>query len=285
MRSWEIRINNARRAANQLLRRFGVESAADVNVAGFAQRLGLHLIDAPLDGATAQLVVGSDHASIILSDRLLDPGQRCWAIAHELGHYVLEHPAPPAETLCGPRPAPFLSEGPDDEMEADSFALTLLTPEPIVRTLCDVAPMTLDPAMHLARTCSVSLEASAIRIAELTTHACAIVASNRNGILWAAPSSQFVRVFGLALVPGRQVDCPSTAVRHLSGEVIQYVADLVPCDAWLDVANEPPLIEHSLPASTPGGMLTMLWAPHRDPRPQSPRMLRAKPRGAQVRRA
>lgn len=276
MRSWEARINNVRKAANQLLRRFGVESAGDVNIAGFAQRLGVHLIDAPLCGATAQLIVGSDHASIILSDRLPDPGQRRWAIAHELGHYVLEHSAPPAETLCGPLPVSFLSDGPDDEMEADSFALTLLTPEPIVRKLCDLTPMTLDSARLLARACGVSLEASAIRIVELTSRACAVVASGRDGILWAAPSSQFVKVFGLVLVPGKQVDDRAIVARHFSGDVTRHGAELVPCDAWLDAASEPPLVEHSVQGSIPGTVLTMLWAPHRDARPQRPRLPRTQ---------
>src|SRR5947207_2539689 len=158
MSSWESRINKAREVANDLLTRFGVESAADVNIEGFAQRLDVHLVDAPLKGATAQLVVSAEHASIILSQRIVDPGERRWAIAHELGHYMLEHPAPPPEALLGPRPQSFLSDCPDDEMEADCFALSVLTPERIARAFCNRGPMTLDPAMRLARACGVSLE-------------------------------------------------------------------------------------------------------------------------------
>jgi Zn-dependent peptidase ImmA (M78 family) len=101
---WEAGIDNARREANKLLRRFGVMTAGHVNVEGFARRLNLHLVDAPLHGATAQLVVSPGHACIVLADRLRDPGERRWAVAHELGHYVLQHRAPPPETLLGPRP-------------------------------------------------------------------------------------------------------------------------------------------------------------------------------------
>jgi Zn-dependent peptidase ImmA (M78 family) len=275
MLTWESRINRAREAANELLTRFGVESAAHVNIEGFAQRLHVHLVDAPLKGATAQLAVSAEHASIILSQRIVDPGERCWAIAHELGHYLLEHPAPPAEALLGPHPLSFLSECPDDEMEADCFALSVLTPERIARTFCNLGPMTLDPAMLLARACGVSLEASAIRIAELTSRACAVVASNRDGILWVAPSFRFAEAFGAVLVPGNALNGRTIAARYLRGENVSRLAQLVACAAWLGSAG-PPLLEHTCRASRPGTVLTMLWAAHRDAHERRPRVARTE---------
>src|SRR4051794_26476361 len=133
MSFWKGRIDNARREANKLLRRFGVESPEDVNVEGFADRLGIHLVDAKLRGATAQLVVGPDHTSIILSDMIVDRGVRRWAVGHEMGHYVIGHPAPPPETLLSPHPRHFDLDLPDDEVEADCFTLALLAPERAVQ--------------------------------------------------------------------------------------------------------------------------------------------------------
>jgi Zn-dependent peptidase ImmA (M78 family) len=259
------RIDNARREANKLLRRFGVEAAKDVNVEGFAARLHIHLIDAKLHGATAQLVVGPDHASIILSDVIVDMGVRRWAVAHELGHYILGHSAPPPETLLAPHPRyVHLALLPDDEVEADCFALTLLTPECTVRSFHDVRPMTLLAPMLLASACGVSPEAGAIRIAELTGRACAVVISHGAKILVAAPGPRFVEAFGMVLVPGRPIDRRSVASRYLAGEAVPQRPEMVPSAAWLDVRGEPPLLEHSLPGTVPGTVLTMLWAPHRD---------------------
>jgi Zn-dependent peptidase ImmA (M78 family) len=45
-------------------------------------------------GATVQLVVGPEHTSIILADQIRDPGEHRWAVAHELGHYALQHLRP-----------------------------------------------------------------------------------------------------------------------------------------------------------------------------------------------
>src|SRR5690349_5414420 len=134
MSFWKGRIDNARCEANKLLRRFGVEIPEDVSVEGFAARLDIHLVDAKLRGATAQLVVSPEHASIILSDAIVDRGVRRWAVGHEIGHYVLGHPAPPPETLLSPHPRHFDQDLPDNEVEADSFTLAILAPEPFVRS-------------------------------------------------------------------------------------------------------------------------------------------------------
>ena len=123
----EAGIERARLEASKLLKRFGVESVNHVNVEVFAARLHVELVEAPLDGATAQLVVGNGRASIVLSDRLTDPADRRGAIAHELGHFVLKHPSIPIAELCAPRTRDHFSDSPDIEDEANGFALELLT--------------------------------------------------------------------------------------------------------------------------------------------------------------
>jgi hypothetical protein len=262
MTLWEEGIENARREASKLLKRFGVESPRDVNVEGFARRLEIDLVDAPLHGATAQLVVGPGHASIILADRLVDPAERRWAVAHELGHYVLQHPAPPPETLLGPRPRRVSWDLPDEEDEADCFAFAVLTPERTVEAFCDTRPMTLVPPLLLARACGVSLEVGAIRVAESTCRAAAVVLSRRDGIVWVAPAQRFLHTFGNVLVSGQRLDARSVAARYFDAEPVPDRPALVPRATWLSAAcGEPPIIEHSLPGTEPGTVLTMLWAP------------------------
>ncbi|HEU4726478.1 MAG TPA: ImmA/IrrE family metallo-endopeptidase [Kofleriaceae bacterium] len=119
-------IEKAQHEATKLLKRFGVECASHVNVEGFAARLGVALVDAPLQGATAQLVVTKGRARILLSTRI-SAEQRRYAVAHELGHFVLNHPAPPAEALSSSQ---YLrcSEHSDIEDEAHCFALRILSP-------------------------------------------------------------------------------------------------------------------------------------------------------------
>jgi hypothetical protein len=58
------------------------------------------------------------------------------------------------------------------------------------------------------------------------------------------------------------------AWRYFADGTITGKAELVPSAAWLDSPGEPPILEHSLPGSEPGTLLTMLWAPYHDERRQ-----------------
>jgi hypothetical protein len=93
--------------------------------------------------ALAQLVVPAEGPPRIhLSHRLSNPHARRFAIAHELGHYVMRHPPATASELCSSHPA---GRGLGNaEHEANCFAVELLMPSPIVYPVARAAPLTLD---------------------------------------------------------------------------------------------------------------------------------------------
>jgi Zn-dependent peptidase ImmA (M78 family) len=255
-------IARAREQARHLHRRFGVESVAHVDVHAFAARLGVQVVNARLQGAVAQLVVTPRRARILLSDRLEDPFMRRVAIAHELGHYVLDHPSPTIAEMCSPRPDRPCTEARDFESEAHGFALELLTPAPAVEAFCRRYDPDLELCSRLAVTAWVPNEHAAIRIAETSEHICAAVLSTRAGIAWVAPSRRFVAELGGSLAPdlheARPLDPRSLAWRILDRDKPCEPAR-VPAEAWLGMPGLP-LFEHSAPVALGGGMLTMLWA-------------------------
>jgi hypothetical protein len=257
-----VGIEGARLEASKLLKRFAVESG-QVNVEGLAAFLSVDLVDVKLRGATAQLVVVGERASIRLSDQLTDPSARRCAIAHELGHFVLGHASPPVEELCTPRPRRHFTDDPDDEDEANAFALELLTPERAVRALRRTRRMTLRPARQLASMCGVSVAASAIRITEASSRMCAAIFADRDGIRWGAPSLGFRQAFGVP-AEGRPLDHRSLAWKCIATGAEAAGPELVPAAAWLDVPDEPPILEEVMRGSEPGTVLTMLWLPHRE---------------------
>src|SRR5215813_8903800 len=116
-------VEHARRIGRQLIQRFGVSLAEHIDIEGFAARMGINIVVGELDGANAQLVCGKDGAYILVSDRVTDPTLRRFSIAHELAHYILEHPTRPAAELCSPSPAPRGdSVRRDYEAEANALA-------------------------------------------------------------------------------------------------------------------------------------------------------------------
>lgn len=174
------RLAHARTAARLLLRRLGMEwtTTAPVDVEAVARGMGVRVVEAPLTGALAQLIVHGASARILLSPHVSDPGRRRAAIAHELGHYVLRHPSATAAEIAGEAGQDRRAADPDardHEAEADCFAGELLAPpatvdalrhafSPEPRGCTDLAGATSRTPIHL----------EAPRIAERNDRACAI---------------------------------------------------------------------------------------------------------------
>lgn len=156
----EEALRDAQRCAKGLLHRFGVRDAAHIVIEGFCTRLGIEIIEAPLHGATAQLVRNGSRTIIFVSDRVTDPAARRFSIAHELGHLMLKHPSRNPEELCS-RPRAKATLLRDYEAEANAFASELLMPASLLQRACEVSPVDLAVPRNIAREFGVSILASA----------------------------------------------------------------------------------------------------------------------------
>jgi len=250
----------ARGKARWLLDEFSMEPSDHLQIDALAHQLGVELVETQLDGARAQLVVGPHGARILLSHRLDDPDDRRWSIAHELGHYVLGHPAPPVAELCAPRPTGARNHPHEDA--ADSFASEVLMPPAIVAAFCDRAPMTIETPMQLAETCGVPWTAAALRITESSWRVCALVFSQRGRIRWVAPSLPFVMLCGRRFCGGRPVGPGALARRFFETGACSEDPELVPASAWIDGCGpEVRILEHSVANREHGAVMTILWDP------------------------
>jgi len=262
------RIVNARLEARSLHRRFGVECVEHVDIYGFAERLGVQIVDVHMEGALAQLVANQRRTRILLSDRLVDPAMRRAAIAHELGHLLLNHPTAQLgdarEPGIAPMPRPIqmcsATQARDLEYEAHGFALELLTPAPSVEAFRRSDP-TLELCSQLAMSAWIPMDYAALRIAETSDRLCAAVLSERDGILWVAASRSFTSVFGESLAgrlrQGQPLDGRTLASRILDRGTPCRPSP-VPALAWLGTDGRE-LVEASAPVGPCGGVLTMLW--------------------------
>jgi len=129
-------------------------------------------------GVSGMLLRHGDVFGILYATHIPSEGFQRFSIAHELGHYFLEghidHILPKDgvhESHAG-----FVSADPY-ELEADQFAAGLLMPSvPFKRALFRQNPG-LETVESLATLCRTSLTATAIRYAELTDDAVAIIIS------------------------------------------------------------------------------------------------------------
>jgi hypothetical protein len=254
----DLWVRKARDAARALSRRFGVTSPEHINVQVFAARLGAIVVSGPLEGAVAQLVRVGSSVHIIVSERVTDACAIKFSIAHELGHFVLDHPSrPPSELCSGVRARASAADARNYEAEANAFAGELLMPAHLLQRSCEVSPVSMEIPWRIARDYDVSILASAIRFAELASERCAAVFSSRREVLWSAPSATFKR----DIPRGKRIDPESVAWDFYTRGTLDDRAQAVPADAWLETNAEVDIVEHSIASPQHGTVLSLLWIP------------------------
>jgi Zn-dependent peptidase ImmA (M78 family) len=95
----ELGIRAARRAARDMLKRWGVKKPEDIRIEAIAKAQGIRVIEGPLGGARGRLSSGPKPLIRIAEDTILD-GARRFTLAHEIAHHVLEQPNTCAEGAC-----------------------------------------------------------------------------------------------------------------------------------------------------------------------------------------
>lgn len=160
-----------------------------------------------VEGVSGMLLRHGDKFGIMYATHIRSDGFQNFSIAHELGHYFLDgHIGQilPKDGIHQSR-AGFVEKD-TYELEADHFAAGLLMPErPFRRVMGRVEPG-LDAIRELSDACETSLEATAIRYAEVTDDAVAVILSTGTRINYCSLSDQVKSLPNLDwLRPGSEV--------------------------------------------------------------------------------
>lgn len=253
-------IREARRIARALVYRLGITSPDHIRIEAIAKRLGARVVDTHLDGAQAQLLRTAIEVLIMVSDRITDPGSRRFSIAHELAHFVLNHPSMPPHALFGSFGSRQTRDDERDyEAEANAFASELLMPHSLLDRCCDVSPVDLEVPWRITREFGVSILAAARRFTELSPERCAAVFSAKRSVQWCSQSETFTR----EIQRGRRLDPESVAWDFFQNGRIDARAQPVPADAWFETSANVEIIEHSIASEEHATVLSLLWIPER----------------------
>ena len=76
-------------AAGKIWSKYEFAPPGELAVEDLAMAMGIYVVDAKLDSASARLVRSGNTGLIRVSDRIRNTGQRRFAIAHEIGHFVM----------------------------------------------------------------------------------------------------------------------------------------------------------------------------------------------------
>jgi len=248
----------AESAASQLLKRFGVVSPEDIRLEDIAYALGLEIATGDISGSTARLVRYGDRGVIRISKKGSYEGKRRFSIAHEIGHFVLEHQG---KSILGCSDKDFLQwyKGSPHEAAANVFASELLMPETMIRELCEVSPVNLNPIRKLSNQFDVSLTAAAIRFVRFASEMCAIVYAENGIIKWSTSSKDF---WPRLLRAGSPLNKYSLAYDFFKHQKSWKEPEGVRAEAWLDDPSrlgEREIIENTFGSERFGYTLTILW--------------------------
>jgi hypothetical protein len=201
---------------------------------------------------------GIMYATYVKSD-----GFQRFSVAHELGHYFLEgHVDHVLKDGFHESRAGFVTADPY-ELEADSFAAGLLMPSGAFKRAIGRRDPGLGVISELADDCRTSLTATAIRYAELTGDAVAVVVSTRGIIDYCILSEAMKTLPGLAFIR-KGTDVPSGTATAAFASVPEKVSAGAAVDEetlvrfWLGGTSNSKIREQTIGLGTYGKCLTVL---------------------------
>jgi Zn-dependent peptidase ImmA (M78 family) len=246
----------AERRADQLISKLEINDADDLDIEAIAMTQNALVIEGGLKGAEARLARSRKLNFIRVNTRIPEPGRRRFAIAHELGHLLLQQNSQFA--LCTDKNLmPFYTNSPD-ELEASVFGATLLMPAKFFEPLCHPARPSLGHISDLAEQFQVTLTAAATRFMRFCPHRCCLVVSTDGRVRYHRKTDDF----GYFIAPREDLSPDTYAADIFKGEQIPTGMREVKATAWLAgkrIDSSKTILEESTPMPSYGSALTLLW--------------------------
>jgi len=216
------------------------------------------------DGVSGMLLRHGDTFGILYGTYIPNDGFQRYSISHELGHYFLDGHVDhllPGDGIHSSR-AGFISGDPY-ELEAYNFAAGLLMPATLYKRLIIRRDPSLDAVESLASDCRTSLTATAIRFAELTDDAVAVIISTRNVIDYCILSEAMKSLPQLSWLKKGSAVPMGTATARLSASAERVLRgdraiDEIDVMDWLGGTRSAVVTEEVVGLGTYGKTLTIL---------------------------
>lgn len=182
MNSPQPRLFLAETKAQGLLDEYSINRPSEIVLEDLAYALGIEVTYRPLSGADAHLVRVGDKGGITINSELEDVSKRRFALAHELGHWML-HKGRTQVFMCTAENMRDYDSS-VEEIEANAFASALLLPMRMMLPQHKSADPSLALIENLAGRFDVSLTAAALRYVSNFGRPLMVVFSSAGTIEW-----------------------------------------------------------------------------------------------------
>jgi len=244
----------SKRAAS-IIQNLHIRYPSEIYVRDIAMSLGALVRDRELQGCEARLVRKGGIGIISVNSFIPEEGRKRFAIAHEIGHFILHSGT--QLILCSEDDMHIWKESKAHEIEANEFAASLLMPQEIIIRFIKIGQPTLDMISELAIEFRTTLTATALRYVGLSKEPCALVVSKNGFIKWYRKSDSF----NFHVKVGDKLSFDSYAFDYFDGVNLPEKPDTVPAHAWLagEFDEEAELFEQSISLGSYGVVLSLLW--------------------------
>jgi len=244
----------SKRAAS-IIQDLHIRHPSEIFVRDIAMFLGALVRERELQGCEARLVRKGDIGIISVNSLIPEEGRKRFAIAHEIGHFMLHKGT--QLILCSEEDMHVWKESKTQEMEANEFAASLLMPYKFFIKFIKIGQPTLDMISEIAKTFRTTLTATTLRYVGISKEPCALVVSNDGIIRWYKKSDSF----NFHVKVGEKLSFDTYAFDYFDGVNLPEEPDSVPARAWLagEINEEAELFEQSLSLGSYGIVLSLLW--------------------------
>lgn len=251
-----IRERTAEKRAEDLISQLEISEVRDIDIEAIAMTQDALVVDGGLSGSEARLSRSPKLSFIRVNKSIREPGRRRFAIAHELGHLLLQESSQFA--LCSDRDLMAFYTNSPDELEANAFAAALLMPASLFQPLCGSAKPSLKYLGEIAAHFEVTLTAACLRYIQFCPHRCCLVISKDGRIRYHRKTKNF----GYFLTPREDLRPTTYAADFFKGEPLPEGMHEVEATAWVEGAridSSKTIKEDSIGMPAYQSVLTLLW--------------------------
>lgn len=248
--------------AARLWELYALTSPKELVLEDLAMAQNIFVQDARLDSSHARLVRQGEFGLIRVSDRLTHPGQRRFAIAHEIGHFLMHRQITQLLACTDKDMHASYKSGPY-EIEASSFAAALLMPEKLFLKEAKGTNPDTDTIKQLASYFDTSLTATALRYVDTSSDYCVFVVSEANTIRWWRASDRF-QSYRLWLDNRDSLPKYSAASEYFKSGTIHLKPVKVDLADWFGDQygiESDYLYEQAIPIPLYNQVISLLWLP------------------------
>lgn len=249
-------------AAGKISSLYGYRTPADSSIEDLAMAMGILVVDARLDSSVARLVRKGKNGLVRVSDNVGSRARRKFAIAHEIGHFVMHEKVNQLlactndDLLVGYKSSPF-------EIEASIFAGALLMPKQSFREMAGGRAPKTRVISELSSQFETTLTSTAIRYVETSSDYCVFVVSEKGKIRWWRASKAFQKE-DFWLDAGDPIPRQSAAAKCFRNGMNSTDVVEVNRSSWFPenhFINSSFVLEQAIPLPNYSQVISLIWLP------------------------